>query len=196
MRPLHHSYRERTQWVKAQYAQDLRRIRDVQEKLFRRARELKSQVERQELAASQQLHTGGDDAFCATRDDHVKRMAKDSSGMVKELAGNVAQLQAELDEMRQKMQRERTARIASETAKREFQDRLAEKEGLLDELRDKCVVDCCVKPVRLEGCLAPSPSPMLCCVALVGGTPAQVQRCCRTLGSARGRARRCGCQDG
>ena len=131
MRPLHHSYRERTQWVKAQYAQDLRRIRDVQEKLFRRARELKSQVERQELAASQQLHTGGDDAFCATRDDHVKRMAKDSSGMVKELAGNVAQLQGELDEMRQKMQRERTARIASETAKREFQDRLAEKEGLL-----------------------------------------------------------------
>ena len=52
--------------------------------------------------------------------------------MVKELAGNVAQLQGELDEMRQKMQRERTARIASETAKREFQDRLAEKEGLLE----------------------------------------------------------------
>ena len=143
-------YRERTQWVKQQYASDLKRIRAVQEKLFEKARSLQKRTQQAEQAAKQAMAHATANAgpseppYCAKKSDHVKRMAVQGGGMIKELSADLARLQAEMEELRSEMAREKGARMAAESAARAANDRAREKEMLLEELRAKyaCVFVC------------------------------------------------------
>lgn len=137
-------YRERTQWIKDQYKQDLRRIRQVQEKLFKQARALQAKVEEAKGRETPVSDSSGPVAYvraphCATKEDHVARLADEGSGLIKELSADLSRLQAEMDELRKKMQRERAARQAAEAAAREAKNQLHERDELLAELRKKCV---------------------------------------------------------
>ena len=129
--------------MKEQYKQDLRRIRQVQEKLFKQARALQAKVDASDAKGRETPMSDSSGvgftrvAHCATKDDHVARLAQEGSGLIKELSADLSRLQAEMDELKKKMQRERAARQAAEAAAREAKAMLRERDELLAELRKK-----------------------------------------------------------